>query len=250
MNKIRETASHKSLVAGAAILALVLAGCGGPPGTSDASGEGQQAPSAAPAANGPGDSSTTADAGTSDAGARGGSGDRSGGDDSRSDDSGGDAPRQDAPKQAVPSGDRGGSAGTCLAADLELALGAGEGTAGTHYRPLRFTNVSDSPCVIHGFPGVSYVAGDDGHQVGTAAYRTGAKGDPVTLRPGSTAHADVGFVQVRNYDPAECKPTPVRGLRVYPPHETNSMYVRAPGTGCAEFPDGQQLTVATVEPGR
>lgn len=248
MNKIRETASHKSLVAGAAILALVLAGCGGPPGTSDSSGEGQQAPSAAPAANGPGDSSTTTDAGKPDAGARGGSGD--GSDDSRGDDSGGDASRQDAPKQAVPSGDRGGSADTCLAADLELALGPGEGAAGTHYRPLRFTNVSDSPCVIHGFPGVSYVAGDDGHQVGAAAYRTGEKGDPVTLQPGRTAHADVGFVQVRNYDADECKPTPVRGLRVYPPHETNSMYVRAPGTGCAEFPGGQQLTVATVKPGR
>ncbi|MBB3049486.1 hypothetical protein FHS23_000481 [Prauserella isguenensis] len=241
MNKMRETASQKSLVAGVAILGLVLAGCGGSPGTSDSSGEAQQAPSAAPAANGSGDSSTTADEGTADDGARGGSG---------GDGSGDGSPRQDAPKQAVPSNERGGSADTCLAADLELSLGHGQGTAGTHYRPLRFTNVSDSPCVIHGFPGVSYVAGDDGHQVGTAAYRTGGKGDPVTIQPGRTAHADVGFVQVRNYDPAECKPTPVRGLRVYPPHETNSMFVRAPGTGCAEFPDGQQLTVATVEPGR
>ncbi|GAA1213614.1 DUF4232 domain-containing protein [Prauserella alba] len=234
MNKNRETASQASIVAGAAILALVLAGCGGPAGSSDSPGTQQAAPSAAPAGNGSGESpAATADkpTGTSAAGD-------------------GSPPQQDAPKQAVPTHERAGAGDTCLAADLELSLGRGQGTAGTHYRPLRFTNVSDSPCVIHGFPGVSYVAGDDGHQVGAAAHRTGNKGAPVTLQPGRTAHADVGFVQVRNYDPAECKPTPVRGLRVYPPHETNSMFVKAPGTGCAEFPGGQQLTVATVQPGR
>ncbi|MBB3662531.1 hypothetical protein FB384_001435 [Prauserella sediminis] len=237
MNKIRETASHRSIVAGAAILALVLAGCGGPADGSDSQGVGQQeASSTASEGTGSGDSpAATADKPTATADADAGDG---------------SAPQQDAPKQAVPTRERAGSGDTCLAADLELSLGRGEGTAGTHYRPLRFTNVSDSACVIHGYPGVSYVAGDDGHQVGTAAYRTGGKGAPVTLQPGATAHADVGFVQVRNYDPAECKPTPVRGLRVYPPHETNSMFVKAPGTGCAEFPGGQQLTVATVKPGR
>lgn len=237
MNKLRETASQTSIVAGAAIVALVLAGCGGPPGTADSPGaDQQQAPSAAPAGN---------DSGGRESSTENGSADRSGtGDDEGST----RAPGQDAPKQAVPTKERAG-AGTCRAADLELSLGSGEGTAGTHYRPLRFTNVSGSPCVIHGFPGVSYVAGDDGHQVGTAAYRTGEKGQPVTLGPGRTAHADVGLVQVRNYDPAECKPTSVRGLRVYPPHETNAMFVRAPGTGCAEFPNGQQLTVATVKSG-
>ncbi|GAA1252745.1 DUF4232 domain-containing protein [Prauserella halophila] len=231
MNKIRETASYPSVVAGAAILALVLAGCGGPAGTSESPEAGQ---SAASAANGSGDS-----AGSDNSGGTPDSGDRPG-----------DAVTGTAPKQAVPTNERAGGTGECRAADLELSLGRGEGTAGTNYRPLRFTNVSGTPCVIHGFPGVSYVAGDDGHQVGTAAYRTGEKGAPVTLRPGRTAHADVGFVQVRNYDSADCKPRPVRGLRVYPPHETNAMFIAAPGTGCAEFPDGQQLTVATVQPGR
>jgi hypothetical protein len=73
---------------------------------------------------------------------------------------------------------------------------------------------------------------DEGRQVGPAAYREGSKGDPVTLRPGETAHAPVGFVQVGNYDPDECEPTDVRGLRVYPPQETRSMYLENPGTGC------------------
>lgn len=138
----------------------------------------------------------------------------------------------------------------CKVEDLKLSLRDGGATAGTFYRYLVFTNKGSRTCTIQGFPGVSYVAGDDGHQVGPAAYRVGKKGPAITLKPGDSAHADVGFVQVRNYDPAVCKPTPVRGLRVYPPHEYDSMFVPSPGTGCAGTPPGNQLTVATVEPGK
>jgi hypothetical protein len=133
--------------------------------------------------------------------------------------------------------------------DLKLSFGGGDSAAGTAYRALVFTNKGSRTCTIQGFPGVSYVTGDDGHQVGPAAYRTGEKGPVVTLKPGGAAFSDIGFVQVRNFDPAVCKPTEVRGLRIYPPHEYNSMFIAAPGTGCAGTPPGNQLTVATVQPG-
>jgi Protein of unknown function (DUF4232) len=90
------------------------------------------------------------------------------------------------------------------------------------------------------------VAGEDGHQVGRSAYREGKKGPPISLTPGKTVMAPIGLVQVGNYDPAACKPTSVRGLRVYPPHEYDSMYVPAPGTGCAGTPPGNHLTVQTI----
>lgn len=134
----------------------------------------------------------------------------------------------------------------CKVADLKLSLSRGEGAAGTFYRDLQFTNKGGRTCKIQGFPGVSYVAGEDGHQVGPAAFREGTKGAAISLTPGMTVSAPIGFVQVRNYDPAECRPTAVRGLRVYPPHEYDSMYVPAPGTGCAGNPPGNQLTVATI----
>lgn len=134
----------------------------------------------------------------------------------------------------------------CRVAELTLDLVDGDAAAGTVHRELRFTNSGDRTCVIQGFPGVSYVAGEDGHQVGPAAYREGAKGPAISLAPGDTAAAAVGFVQVHNYDPAVCRPTEVRGLRVYPPHEYDSMFVPAPGTGCAGTPPGNQLTVGTV----
>ena len=80
-----------------------------------------------------------------------------------------------------------------------------------------------------------------------AAVRNGPKGPPISLKPGATVFAPLGFVQVRNYDPAVCKPTEVRGLRVYPPHEYDSMFLAAPGTGCAGNPPGHQLVVRTIQ---
>ncbi|GAA5105079.1 DUF4232 domain-containing protein [Haloechinothrix salitolerans] len=119
------------------------------------------------------------------------------------------------------------------------------------WRSLRFTNVSGESCEIQGFPGVSYVAGDDGHQVGAAAYREGGKGDAVTLAAGDTAYAAVGFTQVGNYDPEDCQPTKVRGLRVYPPQETHSKFVPYERTGCAnEDLRSHHLRVRTIEPGK
>ena len=134
----------------------------------------------------------------------------------------------------------------CKVADLKLTLTRGDAAAGTVYKELKFTNKGSRTCTIQGFPGVSYVAGADGHQVGPAAFREGKKGPAISLTPGKTVLAPVGFVQVGNYDPAACKPTSVRGLRVYPPHEYDSMFVPAPGTGCAGTPPGNQLTVQTI----
>ncbi|SEB42708.1 Protein of unknown function [Amycolatopsis tolypomycina] len=139
--------------------------------------------------------------------------------------------------------------GLCKAGDVKLALGQGDAGAGSVYRPLLITNSSGKPCTIQGFPGVSYVAGADGHQVGKDAFREGTKGNAVKLNPGQTAAADIQFVNVRNFDPATCQPTPVKGLRIYLPQETASNFVPSDGTGCAgtKIP-GNQLAVKTVHP--
>jgi hypothetical protein len=137
----------------------------------------------------------------------------------------------------------------CTVRDLDVSLGAEEGTAGTMYRALVFTNTGNRTCTIQGFPGVSFVAGDDGHQVGEAAVRVEPKGSPVTLKPGDTANSAVGFVNIGLFDAATCQPTAVRGLRVYPPHERSSEFVPFETTGCAGDLPGSQLTVRTVRAG-
>ncbi len=137
----------------------------------------------------------------------------------------------------------------CTVRDLDVSLGAGEGTAGTMYRALVFTNTGNRSCTVQGFPGVSFVTGDDGPQVGEAAMRVNEKGPPVTLKPGETANSAVGFVNIGNFDTATCQPTAVRGLRVYPPHERSSKFVPFETTGCAGDLPGSQLTVRTVRAG-
>lgn len=101
--------------------------------------------------------------------------------------------------------------------DLEVSLGKAEGTAGTTYRALVFTNTADDHCKIEGIPRVLLVAGQDRHPVGAEATPVGSAGPAVTLKPGTAATASVGFVNVGNFDPEACQPTDVLGLRVYPP---------------------------------
>jgi Protein of unknown function (DUF4232) len=144
------------------------------------------------------------------------------------------------------SGAGAGAVPRCTTAELRATLGDGDAGAGSTYRPLLFTNTGGRTCELRGFPGVSYVTGDGGEQVGPAAAESGQRGDQVVLRPGGQAAAVVQFVQVANFDAAVCRPTPVRGLRVYPPGDTAALFVPAEGTGCAGTPPGQQLSVQTV----
>jgi uncharacterized protein DUF4232 len=136
----------------------------------------------------------------------------------------------------------------CATGELSVSLGEGGAAAGSVYRPLIFTNTSSHTCELRGFPGVSYVAGDDGHQVGPAAAMSGPRGGEVVLKPGAAAAAQLQMVNVANFDAAVCNPTAVRGLRVYPPGDTASLYVEQAGTGCAGTPPGNQLSVQTLQP--
>src|SRR5262249_52359664 len=110
------------------------------------------------------------------------------------------------------------------------------------------TNAGSRTCELRGFPGVSYVTGDDGHQVGPAAAMSGERGGEVVLKPGAAAAAQLQLVNVANFDAAVCNPTPVRGLRVYPPGDTTSLYIEHAGPGCAGTPPGNQLSVETLKP--
>jgi hypothetical protein len=136
----------------------------------------------------------------------------------------------------------------CTTGELAASLGEDGAAAGSVYRPLIFTNISSHTCELRGFPGVSYVAGDDGHQVGPAAAMSGERGGQVPIPPGGTAQAQLQLVAVQNYDPADCHPVPIRGLRVYPPGDTASVFVSMEGTGCSTTPPGNQLSIQTITP--
>jgi hypothetical protein len=211
---VRNKITHVGVVAAGAVLATVLAGCG--------SGSGS---SAAPTSPAPSTETTTATTSSSATPSPAGS----------------TSSATEPPAQAS------NSDGFCKAEDVTLSFGQGDAAAGTVYRSLVITNSSGRKCIVQGFPGVSYVAGSDGHQVGQAAFRVGTKGAAFTLNKGDSVQADIGFVQVANFDPATCQPTSTNGLRIYLPQDTASKFIADPGTGCASTKiPGNQLTVKTV----
>lgn len=163
------------------------------------------------------------------------------------------APAPNAQTTTVPvgggNGETGGGSAACGATQLKLTLGSPNGAAGHTYQPLQFTNVGKTSCQIVGFPGVSYVTGDSGTQVGAPAQRDGDMGPRVTLAPGQMASAIVIMTDVGVFDAKACQPTPTRGFRVYPPNTTASMFIAANGTGCAGNPPSPQLKVQTIKPG-
>ena len=145
----------------------------------------------------------------------------------------------------------GTSGGTpeCKAANLKLSFGTGNAAAGHFYLPIDFTNTGSTPCLMRGWPGVSYVTGTNGTQVGQPAQRTGTIGAAVTLAPNAVASSVVSVTDVAVFDASACQPTPVLGFRVYAPDDTASMFIARSGTGCAGNPPSPQLQVETVKAG-
>ena len=123
---------------------------------------------------------------------------------------------------------------------------------------LQLRNVGSSACTLYGYPGVSWVAGADGHQVGAAATRqpdaTGGAEASVILTPGAVASAPLDIVDAAAIPQSACKPVPVRGLRVYPPGERAALFIPLPtsvnGYGeCSVVTQQPTLIVGYVQSG-
>ncbi|WP_433758040.1 DUF4232 domain-containing protein [Nocardia sp. CA-135398] len=127
----------------------------------------------------------------------------------------------------------------CRTSDLAAGLGPESAAAGTVAFPIVFTNNGSGPCVLEGFPGVSYVTGSDSAPVGAPAAREGSSSGPVQLAPGGQASALVFAVNVGNIPPEQCQPVAVPGLRIYPPDNTASLYLERAATACG---NGQVAT--------
>jgi hypothetical protein len=143
---------------------------------------------------------------------------------------------------AAPSGPAG-----CLASALAAHLGISQGTAGTIYQVIVLTNTSSATCTLYGYPGVSFVTGVGGSQVGLPATKNPAVATAlVTLAPGGDADVllavhDAGAMP-------ECKITTVNWLRIYPPGDYGSIYVQYNTQACAN-PTTSIMSVTPVRTG-
>jgi len=104
---------------------------------------------------------------------------------------------------------------------------------------------------MYGFPGVSFVSGPGGGQLGGAAIRNPTFGPSlVTLAPGQVAHASVQVVVAQSYPASVCKPVAVHWLRVYPPGQYAPLYAGLTAVTCTgSVPSGSTLGIYVVRPG-
>lgn len=123
--------------------------------------------------------------------------------------------------------------GSCGVGSLKITYrnDTGGGGAGSVSGSLTFTNTGSGSCTLAGFPGVSFVGGGNGTQVGQAATRTDGAVKTRTLAPGKSVKASLRRTQPGNYGD-DCRQTKVDGFRVFPPGSTESAFVAFPTTGC------------------
>ena len=136
----------------------------------------------------------------------------------------------------------------CPTRSLQVKLGASQGTAGSVYTTIDFTNISNVTCTLYGYPGVSMQTARPLHQIGKPAKENPATPRQlVTLQPQTTANALLRIVEAGNYPASTCGPVPAHYLQVYPPNQTAPAYIKYSGTGCSK--SVRLMTIDVVKPG-
>ena len=165
------------------------------------------------------------------------------------------APGSGAPGEAEPGGEKPltapetapAAATVCRTGDLAGSIEGTEGAAGHIYELLVLTNRGTGPCLLQGFPGLSFLDAE-GRQIGAAADRSGEPGPAVTLDPGERAGATLAITQpglLPGCDQSG-QTTPAARLRVYPPDNREALTVPVPeGREICSDPAAHQFTTTT-----
>jgi hypothetical protein len=130
---------------------------------------------------------------------------------------------------------------------VNLKTNSGGGAAGSTYVPIQFTNTSGAACALYGYPGVSFVTGQNGSQVGAPAKRSGSFANvTVSVAAHATAHAWLQVAEAGNYPASSCHPVSAHFLKVYPPGNTAPAYVSFSSQTCSSA----KVVTMTIDPVR
>jgi hypothetical protein len=119
--------------------------------------------------------------------------------------------------------------------DLSATLGLSQGTAGSVYQNIDFTNLAKVACTLYGYPGVSLAGGTPIAEIGRAAVENPTPPRAlITLAPGGSGSALLQITDARNYPAARCDPVPATYLQIFPPNQTTPLYLAYTATACAK----------------
>jgi hypothetical protein len=122
----------------------------------------------------------------------------------------------------------------CLTSALRATLGAAQGTAGSAYQVIVLANISGKTCALYGYPGVSFVSGVGGSQIGKDAARDRTTAPKVvTLAPGRSGSFALRVVDAGALPAANCDPVTANWLKIFPPENTAALYVGYTAHACA-----------------
>src|SRR6185437_5220792 len=125
--------------------------------------------------------------------------------------------------------------GPCPTRSLQVKLGVSQGTAGSVYTTIDFTNISNVTCTLYGYPGVSLQTARPLHQIGKPAKENPATPRKlVTLQPQTTANALLRISDAGNYPESTWVMTTAHYLQVYPPNQTTPAYIKYTTQACSK----------------
>ncbi len=124
---------------------------------------------------------------------------------------------------------------SCVPAQIKVSHGQAQGTAGTTYIPIVFTDTG-SKCAIWGVPAIHPVAGAAHHAVGPIARNMSMGQMPVrhVLAKGRSVSVAFGVVDTGNYPPSTCVARSASGVIVTLGSFVHSRYLHLPITVCTK----------------
>jgi len=122
----------------------------------------------------------------------------------------------------------------CATGGLVVWISQSNGTAGSVFYTLEFTNQSGRTCTLRGYPGVSAVD-LRGRRLGAPATRSPSTGvRTITLHNNDSALASLQIVEAGNFPSSRCHMRDAAGVRVYPPNQRASKVVPLPFAACSD----------------
>ncbi|MDH6181994.1 hypothetical protein M2152_002176 [Microbacteriaceae bacterium SG_E_30_P1] len=158
---------------------------------------------------------------------------------SESTDAGSAAPVDPEPEPVDPA-----TANACTTTDVTATFGAITASPGSSSVPIVFTNTSDDNCTLEGFPGVSFIRGTNGTQIGAAASLSQSiEVAPVDIAPDASATATL---LIMTTPVADCGSVTADGVRVTLPRSEESFIIETTDFKACENIDVELLSVTAV----